>query len=417
MSVEALDRTQGAAFDVAAIRQDFPILSQRVHGRPLVYLDNAATTQKPTAVLEAIQRYYTTDNANIHRGVHILSQRATDGYEQARHTVRRFLHAADDREIVFVRGATEAINLVAHSYGSLVLGPDREVLITELEHHANIVPWQMACERTGARLRVVPITDDGQLDMGAFGSLLSERTAIVAVVHISNALGTVNPVCEIVRKAHEVGAAVLVDGAQAAGHMPVNVQEIGCEFYVFSGHKALGPTGIGALYGRLDVLDRMPPYQGGGDMIRTVSFEKTTYNDVPARFEAGTPNIAGAIGLAVALDYLSSVGLDAVEAHEHALLAYATERLRECSDLRILGSAPAKSGIISFVMDTAHPHDIGTILDLQGIAIRTGHHCAMPLMARLGVPATARASFAVYNTCEDVDALVTGLKRVYDVFG
>ncbi len=417
MSVEALDRTQGTAFDVAAIRQDFPILSQRVHGRPLVYLDNAATTQKPTAVLEAIQRYYTTDNANIHRGVHVLSQRATDGYEQARHTVRRFLHAADDREIVFVRGATEAINLVAHSYGSLVLGPDREVLITEMEHHANIVPWQMACERTCARLRVVPITDDGQLDMGAFGALLSERTAIVAVAHISNALGTVNPVSEIVRKAHEVGAAVLVDGAQAAGHMHVNVQEIGCEFYVFSGHKALGPTGIGALYGRLDVLDRMPPYQGGGDMIRTVSFEKTTYNDVPARFEAGTPHIAGAVGLAVALDYLSSVGLDAIEAHEHGLLAYATERLREYSDLRILGSAPAKSGIISFVMDTAHPHDIGTILDLQGIAIRTGHHCAMPLMARLGVPATARASFAVYNTCEDVDALVTGLKRVYDVFG
>ena len=413
----ATDQERGSRpLDASAIRDEFPALAQTVHGKPLVYLDNAATTQKPRAVLEAIQHYYTHDNANIHRGVHALSQRATDAYERARHVVRTFLNAADDAEIVFVRGATEAINLVAQSYGGQVLRPGREVLITEMEHHANIVPWQMVCERTGARLRVAPIADDGTLHLDAFRESMSDATAIVAVAHVSNALGTINPAGEIVRLAHHTGATVLVDGAQAVGHIPVDVQAIGADFYVFSGHKALGPTGIGALYGRKELLDAMPPYQGGGDMIRTVSFEKTTYNDPPRRFEAGTPHIAGAVGLGAALEFLTSIGVDAIERHEQGLLAYATELLGEMDGLRIVGTAPEKVGILSFVMDSVHPHDIGTILDLEGIAIRSGHHCAMPLMNRLGLPATARASFAVYNTRQDVEALAAGIRRVYEVF-
>jgi len=402
--------------DPYALRGDFPALAQQIRGRPLVYLDNAATTQKPRAVLDALMSFYSTDNANIHRGVHTLSQRATDAYEDVRCTLRRFLNAPDNREIIYVRGTTEAVNLVAASYGSLVLGPGREVVITEMEHHANIVPWQAACERTGAVLRVAPITDDGVLRLDALEAMLSERTAIVCVAHASNALGTVNPIGEITRMAHAVGARVLVDGAQAAGHMKVDVQQLDCDFYAFSGHKALGPTGIGVLWGRMDLLESMPPYQFGGDMIRTVSFEKTTYNDVPARFEAGTPHIAGVIGLGAALEYLSHIGPSAILTHEADLVTYATERLQDVPGLRIVGTAPDKVGIISFTMEAAHPHDIGTIADLQGVAIRTGHHCAMPLMHRLGLAATARASFALYNTREDVDALVRALGHVNNVF-
>jgi cysteine desulfurase/selenocysteine lyase len=415
MTATKCERIGWVGLDPARIRDDFPALNQRVRGRPLVYLDNAATTQKPQSVLDAMTQYYSTHNANIHRGVHTLSQRATDAYEEVRCVLRRFVNAPDSREIVFVRGTTEAINLVASSYGALALGPGREVLVTEMEHHANIVPWQAACERHGATLRVVPITDGGELRLDELKSLLSERTALVAIAHASNALGTINPVSEIARLAHAVGAKLLVDGAQAAGHMKVDVQQLGCDFYAFSGHKALGPTGIGVLWGRLDLLEAMPPYQFGGDMIRSVSFERTTYNDVPARFEAGTPNIAGVIGLGAALEYLSGVGPSAIGAHEADLLQYATRRLEEVRGLTIVGSAPEKVGIASFTMESAHPHDIGTIADLQGVAIRTGHHCAMPLMKRLGLAATARASFALYNTRNDVDALVTALMHVNDV--
>ncbi len=416
MSLQVLDRQMHGSFDVERIREDFPALAQTVRGRPLVYLDNAATTQKPLHVLDAMRRFYTEDNANIHRGVHSLSQRATDAYECARCVVRRFMNAPDNREIIYVRGTTEAINLVASSYGSIALGPGREVLVTELEHHANIVPWQMACERFGATLRVVPITDEGELRLDTLAGMLSSKTAIVAVGHASNALGTVNPIREICRMAHEAGATVLVDGAQAAGHLPVDVQSLGCDFYAFSGHKALGPTGIGVLWGRMSLLEQMPPYQGGGDMIRTVSFEKTTYSDVPGKFEAGTPHIAGVIGLGAALEYLMACDRVAMEAHERDLLQYATERLSAINGLTVVGTAPNKIGIVSFVMDAAHPHDIGTIADLQGVAIRTGHHCAMPLMKRLCLPATARASFALYNTRAEVDALADALERVHGLF-
>ncbi|NLH98076.1 MAG: cysteine desulfurase, partial [Chthonomonadales bacterium] len=355
-------------------------------------------------------------NANIHRGVHTLSQRSTDAYESVRGEIRSFLNARYDHEIIYVRGTTEAINLVAFCHGSRVLKPNTEVLLTEMEHHSNIVPWQMVCECSGAKLRVVPITDDGGLRMDAYADMLSDRTKIVAVTHISNALGTVNPVKQITEMAHAVGATVLIDGAQAVSHMPVDVQAIGCDFYAFSGHKTLGPTGIGVLYGRSDLLQSMPPYQGGGDMIETVTFEKTTYNQLPAKFEAGTPHIAGAIGLGAALRYLNAVGLQRVARYEADLLRYATERITEVPGLRLIGNAPDKAGILSFVMDVAHPHDIGTILDLHGVAIRTGHHCAMPLMRRLELPATARASLALYNTREDIDALIRGLHAVREVF-
>jgi cysteine desulfurase/selenocysteine lyase len=405
------------SLDPAAVRGDFPVLSQMVHGRPLVYLDNAATTQKPQVVIETLQQYYSHDNANIHRGVHTLSQRSTEAYEHVRGEVRAFLNARYDHEIVYVRGATEAINLVASSYGGQVLGPGAEVIVSGMEHHSNIVPWQMVCERTGAKLKVIPVSDDGQLDMDAYAGLLSDRTRIVALVHVSNSLGTINPVQEAVRMAHAAGARVLLDGAQAVSHTPVDVQALGCDFYAFSGHKVLGPTGIGVLYGKTELLDSMPPYQGGGDMIETVTFERTTYNSLPAKFEAGTPHIAGAIGLGAALRYLHQAGLERIAAHEADLLSYATQRIGEVPGLRVIGTAPDKAAILSFVMDVAHPHDIGTILDLHGVAIRTGHHCTMPLMHRFGVPATARASFALYNTKDDVDALIRALHVVREVFG
>jgi len=407
---------QRTSLDVNAIRADFPILQRRVHGRPLVYLDNAATTQKPRAVIDRLVRYYEEENANIHRGVHTLSVEATDAYDAARDRVRQFLNAADAREIVFVRGATEAINLVARSFGGTQIRQGDEIVVSEMEHHSNIVPWQMICAERGAALRVVPITDSGEFRLTAYEQLLNARTRIVAVTHVSNALGTVTPVAEIVRLAHDRGIPVLIDGAQAVAHMPVDVQGLGCDFYVFSGHKVFGPTGIGVLYGRLPLLEAMPPYQGGGDMIRSVTFDQTLYNDVPYRFEAGTQHIAGVVGLATAIDYLADLGLDRVAAHEHELLAYGTEALTTIPGLRLTGTATQKAGILSFVMDDVHPHDIGTILDREGVAIRAGHHCCQPLMARLGVPATARASLALYNTRAEIDALVSALRKVREVF-
>ncbi|HEX7794696.1 MAG TPA: cysteine desulfurase [Vicinamibacterales bacterium] len=407
---------QRTSLDVNAIRADFPILQRRVHGRPLVYLDNAATTQKPRAVIDRLVRYYEEENANIHRGVHTLSVEATDAYDAARDRARRFLNAADAREIVFVRGATEAINLVARSFGATQIRQGDEIVLSEMEHHSNIVPWQMICEEKGATLRVVPITDSGEFRLDAYEQLLNPRTRMVAVTHVSNALGTVTPVAEIVRLARDRGIPVLIDGAQAVAHMHVDVQALGCDFYVFSGHKVFGPTGVGVLYGRLPLLETMPPYQGGGDMIRSVTFERTLYNEVPYKFEAGTQHIAGVVGLATAIDYLSDLGLDRVAAHEHELLAYGTEALTTIPGLRLTGTAAQKAGILSFVMDDVHPHDIGTILDREGVAIRAGHHCCQPLMARLGVPATARASLALYNTRAEIDALVSALRKVREVF-
>jgi cysteine desulfurase/selenocysteine lyase len=402
--------------DVAAIREDFPILRQRVHGHPLVYLDNAATTQKPQAVIDRLVRYYAEENANVHRGVHTLSARATDAYDAARETVRCFLNAGAAREIIFVRGATEGINLVAQTYGRAHVRAGDEIVISEMEHHSNIVPWQMLCAETGARLRVVPMTDAGELRLDEYERLLTDRTRLVAVTHVSNALGTINPVRSIVALAHARGVPVLVDGAQAVAHTRVDVRALDCDFYVFSGHKVLGPTGIGALYGRAALLESMPPYQGGGDMISSVTFERTLYNELPYKYEAGTPNIGGAVGLAAAIDYLTAVGLDLVAAHEHDLLAYGTAALSHIPGLRLTGTAAEKAGILAFVLEDAHPHDIGTILDRAGVAIRAGHHCCQPLMARLGVPATARASLALYNTREDVDALVAALRTVQEVF-
>jgi cysteine desulfurase / selenocysteine lyase len=405
-----------AAPDVSRARNDFPILSRKVHGKPLVYLDNAATTQKPRAVIAAVRHYYCTSNANVHRGVHALSDRATQAYEEARGRVARFLNAREDREIVFVRGATEAINLVAQTYGRIHLLEGDEVLITAMEHHANIVPWQMACDRAGARLKVAPIEASGELDLAAYERTLSPRTRLAAVTHVSNALGTVNPVREMIGMAHARGIPVLVDGAQAVPHLPVDVQALGCDFYVFSGHKLYGPTGIGALYGKAEHLEAMPPYQGGGDMIRRVTFEKTTYNAIPWKFEAGTPNIAGAVGLRAAIDYLDAIGLEAVSAHERELLAYATEVVGRIPEVRIVGTAREKAGILSFVVEGVHPHDVGTILDHDGIAIRAGHHCAMPLMDLLGLPATARASFGIYNTPAEVDLLAAGIRKARELF-
>ncbi|MGE0041303.1 MAG: SufS family cysteine desulfurase [Vicinamibacterales bacterium] len=403
--------------DVAAVRAEFPILAQDVHGRPLVYLDNAATTQKPRAVLDAIRQYYERDNANVHRGVHALSQRATAGFEGARESLARFLGAAEAREIIFTRNATEAINLVAQAWGRANLRPGDEVLITAMEHHSNIVPWQMAVEATGARLRVAPIDDSGALLADEFERLLGPRTRLVAVSHLSNALGTVNPLRELTEMAHRAGALVLADGAQAAYHMPVDVQTLGVDFYVVTGHKLYGPTGIGALYGRADLLEAMPPWQGGGDMISSVTFERSTWNVLPYKFEAGTPDIAGAVGLGAAVAWLSGLGMARVQAHEADLLAYGTAALATVPGLRLIGTAPHKASILSFVLDGVHPHDIGTIVDREGVAIRTGHHCAQPVMDRFGVPATARASLAVYNTRADIDALVRALHAVHEVFG
>ncbi|HSD59637.1 MAG TPA: cysteine desulfurase [Burkholderiales bacterium] len=398
-------------------REDFPILRQKVHGRPLVYLDNAATSQKPLAVIEAEDRYYREYNSNIHRGVHALSQQATDAYEKARVRIQKYLNARSSHEIIFVRGATEALNLVAQSFGRPRLRPGDEIIVSAMEHHSNIVPWQLVCEQTGALLKVVAMNDAGEFLFEEFEKLLGLRTRIVAVTHVSNALGTILPVKRIIEAAHAQGVPVVLDGAQAIPHARVDVQALDCDFYAFSGHKVYGPTGIGVLYGKEKHLEAMPPYQGGGDMIRTVSFEKSTWNDLPYKFEAGTPHIAGGIGLGVALDYLAGIGIEAVAAHEHDLLEYATGLVSEIPGLKLIGTAAEKAGVLSFVMDGAHPHDVGTILDHQGVAIRAGHHCAMPVMDRYNIPGTARASFALYNTREDVDALVAGIHKVKELFG
>jgi len=404
-------------FDVAAARRDFPILSRSVHGKPLVYLDNGATSQKPQAVIEALSRYYREENANIHRGVHFLSEQATAAYEEARQKIQAFINAAHKEEIIFVRGTTEAVNLVAQSYGRSALKAGDEIIISAMEHHSNIVPWQMLREQTGARLRVIPINHDGELVLDEYRRLLNDKTKIVSVTHVSNALGTVAPVHEIVTAAHERGIPVMLDGAQAVPHLKVDVQELGCDFYAFSGHKMFGPTGVGVLYGRRELLDKMPPYQGGGDMISLVTFEKTHYNVLPYKFEAGTPNIAGGIGLGAAVDYLQRLAWEQVVAHEEDLLAYATEKLAVIDGLRIIGTAKEKVGVLSFVFDKIHAHDVGTILDQEGVAVRAGHHCAMPVMQRFGVPATTRASFAFYNTRDEIDVLANALQSVLKVFG
>ena len=404
------------ALDVERIRADFPILRRQVREHPLVYLDNAATTQKPNAVLDAIARYYANGNANIHRGVYVLSEEATAAYDAARVTVQRFLNARSPREIIFTRNSTESINLVAQSFGRRQVGPGDEVLITHMEHHSNIVPWQLLCEQMDARLRVAPIDDRGVLQMDEFERLITPRTRMISVVHLSNSLGTVNPVRDIVELARRHGVPVLIDASQSVYHMPVDVQELDCDFLCFTGHKTYGPTGIGVLYGREALLDAMPPYQGGGDMIRSVTFEKTTYADLPNKFEAGTPNIAGVVGLGAALDYLAGVGFEAIAPHEADLLAYGTAALSEVRGLRLIGTAPDKASILAFVIKGAHPHDVGTIVDTEGVAVRTGHHCTQPIMDRFGVPATARASVAMYNTRAEIDALVRALERVREMF-
>jgi cysteine desulfurase / selenocysteine lyase len=403
-------------FDIDRIRQDFPILQQKVHGRPLVYLDNAATSQKPQVVIDALTRYYTEQNSNIHRGVHYLSQLATREYEGARVKVQKFLNAAEEHEIIFTRGTTDSINLVALSYGRKFVKEGDEIIISALEHHSNIVPWQMLCEATGAKLRVIPINDAGELLLDEYAALLNSRTKLVSVAHMSNALGTINPVKRIIELAHAQDIPVLLDGAQAAPHLKVDVRELDCDFYAFSGHKLCGPTGIGVLYGKSEWLNAMPPVQGGGDMIASVTFEKTTYNTLPHKLEAGTPHIEGGIGLGVALDYLSNIGLDAIAAYEQELLDYATETIGAIPGVRLIGTAREKASVLSFVLDDIHPHDIGTILDQEGIAIRAGHHCAQPVMQRFKVPATARASFAFYNTKAEIDALAEGIQKANEVF-
>ena len=405
-----------AGLDVARIREDFPILKQKVHGKPLVYLDNAATSQKPQAVIDSEVELYSEYFSNVHRGVHLLSQRSTDAYEKAREKVQNFLNARSSAEIIFTRGTTEGINLVAQTYGQQHVQAGDEILISEMEHHSNIVPWQMLCAQKGAILKVIPINDEGEILLDEYEKLLSERTRLVGIVHLSNALGTVNPVQEMIAMAHQRGIPVLVDGAQAVPHIPVDVQALDCDFYVFSGHKLFGPTGIGVLYGKKELLETMPPYQGGGDMILSVSFEKTEYNVLPFLFEAGTPNIAGAIALGAAIDYVQEIGLDKIATYEDKLLAYATEAMADIPGIRLIGTARNKASVLSFLIEGVHPHDIGTILDREGIAIRAGHHCAQPVMERFGVPATARASFAFYNTLEEVDALVAGIRKVQEVF-
>jgi cysteine desulfurase/selenocysteine lyase len=408
--------TTATAFDVAQIRKDFPILHQQVHGHPLVYLDSAASSQKPKAVIDAISRFYSTDYSNIHRGVHTLSERSTREYEDTRAKIQHFINAKESREIIFVRGTTEAINLVAQTYGRKNLKPGDNIVITELEHHSNIVPWQMLCEQTGAHLEVAPVDDNGDLRMHEFERRLNSRTRIVAVAHISNVLGTILPIKEIAALTHAAGARLLVDGAQAVPHMKVDVQDLDVDFYAFSSHKIFGPTGIGVLYGKAALLESMPPYQGGGDMIASVTFDKTTYNTLPHKFEAGTPDIAGVIGLGAALDYVNELGIETIAAYEHDLLKYATDALSNEPGIRIIGTSKHKAGAISFVVDGVHPHDVGTVLDHQGIAVRTGHHCAQPLMERFGVPATTRASLAFYNTRQEIDRLIAGLRKVKEIF-
>ena len=402
--------------DIQAIRKDFPTLNQEIYGFPLAYLDNAATSQKPVQVIDAVADYYREDNANVHRGVHQLSQRATDAYEGARTKVRDFLNAESDKEIVFVRGATEAINLVAHSFVRPMLKVGDEILISHMEHHANIVPWQMLCDEVGAKLVVIPMTESGELELSGFDDLLTSKTKIMAVGQVSNALGTVNPVKMMTEKAHAKGIPVLIDGAQAVPHMPADVKDLDCDFYVFSGHKMFAPTGIGALYGKQALLEEMVPWQGGGDMILSVSFEKTQYNALPYKFEAGTPNISGAIGLGAAIDYMQSIGIEALASYEHELLSYATDRVNELDGIRVIGTAEHKASVLSFLIEGVHPHDVGTIFDQQGVAIRAGHHCAQPVMQYFGIPATARASFAFYNTMEEVDALMGSIRKVQELF-
>ncbi|MBN1301768.1 MAG: cysteine desulfurase [Melioribacteraceae bacterium] len=404
-------------FNIDQIRDDFPILKRTVNGKQLVYLDNAATTQKPQSVIDATTHYYTFENANIHRGLHFLSEVATESYEQARLKVKEYINAMSASEIIFVRGATEAINLLANTMCRAgIIGEGDEIIITEMEHHANIVPWQLMCERNKAKLKVVPIDDNGDIIVGEYDKLINDKTKLVSIVHISNALGTINPVKEIIKTAHSRGVPVIIDGSQAVQHQAVDVQELDCDFYVFSGHKMYGPTGIGILYGKTKMLENLPPYQGGGDMIRKVTFEKTTFDDLPNKFEAGTPNIAGGIGLGVAVDYLKSFNMSNIIKHEEELLNYATEKLLQIEGLRIIGNAKKKSSVVSFVIDGIHPYDIGTIIDTDGIAIRTGHHCTQPIMQRYNLPATARASFALYNTLEEVDKLVVGIKKVISMF-
>ncbi len=407
---------ESLGLDVGRIRQDFPVLRQRIYGKPLVYLDNAATTQKPQQVIERLSDFYAAENANIHRGVHQLSQKATQAYEEARRRVQRFLNAARASEIIFVRGTTEAINLVSQSYARKRLRPGSEIILSTLEHHSNIVPWQIVCQQTDARLRVVPMSDSGELLLQEYEKLLNSRTALVSITHVSNALGTINPVKTMIEMAHGCKVPVMVDGAQAVSHRSVDVRELDCDFYAFSGHKLYGPTGVGILYAKAAHLEDMPPYQGGGEMIRSVTFEKTIYDEPPQRFEAGTPNIAGAIGLATAIDYVQEIGLGKIASYEGELLSQASQLLGDISRLRLVGTAREKASVLSFVIDGIHPHDLGTILDQEGIAIRTGHHCAQPLMDRLGVPATARASLAFYNTREEIEALARGIEQALELF-
>ena len=411
---EIQNQTEG--FDVEKIREDFPILHQEVNGKPLVYLDNAATSQKPKSVIDSIEKYYRGYNSNIHRGVHTLSENATEAYESARIKVRDFIHANSTKEIVFVRGATEAINLVAQSFGRNTLGSEDEIIITELEHHANIVPWQLLSQQTGAKLKYVPINDNGELVESEYKKLLNEKTRIVAVGHISNALGTINPIENMINLAHEYGAKVLIDGAQATSHTSVDVKKLDCDFYVFSGHKLFGPTGIGVLYGKEDLLEKMPPYQGGGDMIKMVTMKETQYNELPHKFEAGTPNISGVIGLGAAIDYVNKIGLENIGNHEKQLLDYTNQMASEITGLKFIGTAKNKTSILSFTLDGIHPHDVGTILNNEGIAIRTGHHCAMPVMEYFQIPATSRASFSFYNTHAEVDVLIEGINKCSKVF-
>lgn len=403
--------------NIEAIRRDFPILNLKVHGRQLVYLDNAATTQKPQVVLDAIQRYYTEQNSNVHRGVHYLSQLATREYEGARVKIQRFINAAESHEVIFTHGATEGINLIASSYGRKFVHEGDEVIISAMEHHSNIVPWQMLCEQVGAKLRIIPINEKGELLIDDLEAMINARTRLIALVHLSNALGTINPVKRVIDIAHSHDVPVLLDGAQATSHLKIDVQELDCDFYVFSGHKVCGPTGIGVLYGKSQWLESMPPFMGGGDMISSVSFEKTTYNSLPYKFEAGTPNIEGAIGLGVAIDYLTGIGIDRIAAYENELLDYATEVIGSIPGVKLIGTAREKSSVLSFTLENIHPHDIGTILDQEGIAIRAGHHCAQPVMKFFNVPATARASFSFYNTKQEIDTLAEGIQRVIEVFG
>ena len=414
--MSTLSSRVSAAFDVERIREDFPVLKQTIHGKPLVYLDSAATAQKPYAVIEAIRKFHEVDCANIHRGVHELSQRSTAAYEEARGKAKRFINARSKGELVFVRGTTEGVNLVSNTWGRTNVQPGDEIIVSAMEHHSNIVPWQMLCEEKGAKLRVIPMNDRGELLLEEYEKLLNPRTRMVAFAHVSNALGTINPAKQMIEMAHRAGALALIDGAQAVPHLKVDVQALDADFYAFSGHKLCGPTGIGFLYGKTKLLDAMPPYQGGGDMIRTVTFEKTTYNELPYKFEAGTPNIAGGIGMGAAFDYLNQIGLDRIAAYEHELLAYGTEALAHISGLRMIGTAREKAAVLSFVIDGIHPHDIGTVLDRQGIAVRTGHHCAQPVMDRFHVPATTRASLAFYNTFQEIDALAAGLEKVKEIF-